>query len=78
AFGLSIGKTMQATIIVVTTVLFITSAVTGVERGVKWLSTGNLVVAALLALVVLVVGPTVAIVETFTNTLGAYIAEFVR
>ena len=34
--------------------------------------------AALLALVVFVLGPTVAIVDTFTNTLGAYLSEFVR
>jgi glycine betaine transporter len=78
AFGVEVGRWAQATIIVVTTVLFITSAVTGIERGVKWLSIGNLVLAALLALVVLVVGPTIAIVETFTNTLGSYLAEFVR
>jgi glycine betaine transporter len=78
AFGVAVGPWMQAAIIVATTALFLTSAVTGVERGVKWLSIGNLAVAALLALAVLVVGPTIAIVQTFTNTLGAYTAEFVR
>ncbi|KWT63958.1 MULTISPECIES: BCCT family transporter [unclassified Variovorax] len=78
AFGLPVSPKMQSTIIVVTTVLFISSAVTGVARGVKWLSLGNLCLAAALALAVLVLGPTVAIVDTLTNTLGVYISEFVR
>ncbi|MBB1604709.1 BCCT family transporter [Variovorax sp. UMC13] len=78
AFGLPIGPLVQSLVIVVTTAVFITSAVSGVDRGVKWLSIGNLVLAGLLALVVLCLGPTVAIVDTLTNTLGAYISEFVR
>ena len=78
AFGTPVGPWVQAAIIVVTTVLFITSAVTGVERGVKWLSIGNLILAGLLALAVFAFGPTVAIIETLTNTLGTYVSEFVR
>jgi glycine betaine transporter len=58
--------------------LFLTSAVSGVERGIKWLSTGNLILAGLLGLAVLVVGPTIAIIDTFTSTLGAYMSELVR
>lgn len=77
-FGVPVGPTAQAVIIVVTAVLFITSALSGVERGVKWLSTANLVLAGLLALTVLVLGPTVALIDTFTTTLGAYLSELVR
>ena len=39
---------------------------------------GNLVLAGLLALFVLVVGPTIAIIDTLTSTLGAYLSELVR
>jgi len=49
-----------------------------VDRGIKWLSSFNLVMAALLALAVFLLGPTVAIIDTFTTTLGAYASEFVR
>jgi len=77
-FGIPVGTTAQVGIIVVTTVLFLLSAVSGVERGIKWLSTGNLIVAGLLALAVLILGPTIAIIDTFTSTLGTYISEFVR
>lgn len=77
-FGLPVGTASQVAIIVVTTLLFVGSAVTGVARGIKWLSSFNLVVAALLAATVFLLGPTVTIIDTFTNTLGAYLSEFVR
>lgn len=76
--GLPVGPVWQVGIIVVTTVLFLASAVTGVTRGIKWLSSFNLALAALLALAVLVLGPTVVIIDTFTNTLGSYVSELVR
>ena len=76
--GLPVSGTAQVGIIVVTTALFLVSAVTGVDRGIKWLSSFNLVMAALLALAVFLLGPTVAIIDTFTTTLGAYASEFVR
>lgn len=77
-FGLPVSVAMQVGIIAVTTALFLTSAVSGLGRGIKWLSTGNLVLAGLLALAVLVLGPTIAIIDTFTTTLGAYLSDFVR
>ena len=77
-FGLPVGPTWQVGIIVVVTVLFVTSAVSGVARGVKLLSVGNLIAAAALAGVVFVLGPTVHIIDTFTNSLGGYASEFVR
>ncbi|MEP7205940.1 MAG: BCCT family transporter [Casimicrobiaceae bacterium] len=77
-FGLRIGIPSQIGIIVVTTILFLASAMSGIERGIKWLSTANLVLAALLMAAVFIVGPTIAILDTFTNTLGRYVSEFAR
>lgn len=77
-FGLEVSGTNQILIIVVTTILFLLSAVTGVDKGIKWLSNINLMLAAVLMLLLLLVGPTVAIIDTFTLTLGAYLSEFVR
>lgn len=77
-FGLEISPAAQVGIIVVTAAMFIASALSGVEKGVKILSNINMVVAALLALAVFLLGPTVAIIDTFTNTLGSYASEFVR
>lgn len=75
---LPVSGVSQVGIIVVTTVLFLASAVTGVTRGIKWLSRFNLMLASLLALVLFMLGPTVAIIDTFTTTLGSYLSEFVR
>ncbi|MCZ2498779.1 BCCT family transporter [Xylophilus sp. Kf1] len=78
AFGVPVTRWVQAAVIVVTTALFLTSAVSGVGRGIKWLSIGNLGLAGLLTVFVFVAGPTVAIIETLTATLGSYASEFVR
>lgn len=77
-FGLEVSDRAQVGIIVVTTAIFLTSAISGVARGVKLLSNVNLILAGLLALVVFVLGPTVAIIDTFTSTLGNYLTEIVR
>jgi glycine betaine transporter len=77
-FGLPVGLPAQLGIIAVTTALFLASAVSGVARGIKWLSTVNLFVAIALMLAVFTLGPTVAIIDSFTNTLGAYVSDFVR
>ncbi len=77
-FGVPVGVAAQMAIIVIATLMFVTSAVSGVNRGLKWLSNINLVMAGLLALTVFLLGPTIAIVDTFTTTLGSYLSEFVR
>src|SRR4028119_734648 len=64
-------------IIVTMTVLFILSAVSGVHRGIQWLSNLNLVLAVVLVLFLLLVGPTVFILNTFTESIGAYASNLV-
>src|SRR3546814_11569657 len=51
------------------------STATGVERGIKWLSSFNLALAAVLLALVLVLGPTGFILDTFTTTLGSYLNQ---
>lgn len=77
-FGIGISPTAQVAIIVVTATMFIGSAISGVEKGIKLLSNANMLMAALLAIAVFLLGPTVAIIDTFSNTLGSYASELVR
>ena len=77
-FGVQVSEASQIGIIVLATVMFLGSAVSGVTRGVKILSNTNMIMAALLALAVFILGPTVAIIDTLTSTLGNYVTEFVR
>ncbi|MGH3750296.1 MAG: BCCT family transporter, partial [Micromonosporaceae bacterium] len=63
-------------IIAVLTVCFVISAVTGVHKGIQFLSNTNMVLAVLLLAFLFVVGPTVFILNTFTESLGGYFFEF--
>jgi len=77
-FGVAVSDTAEVTIIIVTAIIYITSAVTGVDKGIRYLSNFNMGLAGLLALAVFLLGPTVAIIDTLTNTLGSYLSEIIR
>lgn len=68
----------QLTIIGVVTVLYMTSAQTGIQRGIKYLSNMNMVLAIGLLLFMLFVGPTNFIMDAFTSTLGEYLQNLPR
>lgn len=76
-FGMPIGFFSQVLIIVVVSVLFMISAVTGLEKGIKFLSNLNLSLATLLMLLVILIGPTVAIINGFTNGIGDYLSNII-
>ncbi|MCR8847388.1 BCCT family transporter [Rossellomorea sp. SC111] len=65
--------TVQAIIIGIVTVLFMISAWSGLSKGIKYLSNTNMVLAVLLLLLVFFIGPTLLILNMFTDTIGAYI-----
>ncbi|UFJ41174.1 BCCT family transporter [Brevibacillus humidisoli] len=69
---------VQLMIILVLTILYMISATTGLDRGIKMLSNTNLIVALLLMVFVLFVGPTSFIFDTFTATLGGYMQNLVQ
>lgn len=76
-FGIYSDVPTQLTIIAVAFVLYMASTTSGVQRGIKWLSNINLGLAALLLALVLVLGPTGFIFDTFTTTLGGYLNQLV-
>ena len=49
------------------------SVVSGVSKGLKWLSNINMTLAALLALFVMLLGPTLFLLQAFVQNLGGYI-----
>jgi glycine betaine transporter len=71
-WDVSTTNAIAVVIIVVITALFVLSAVSGVERGIQFLS--NMSGGATVALMVffLVVGPTVVIISTAIETIGGY------
>ncbi len=74
-FGLTTGDLLHLAIIVVVTVIFLASAVSGLNRGLRLLSIGNLGLAGVLLVAVIVLGPTVFILEHAIKTLGEYLAS---
>ena len=77
--GVPVGAGVQVGIIAVVTVLFLVSALSGLGRGIKWLSSANVVLAgALLLFVLFASGSANALVGVFTTTLGGYLTELPR
>ncbi|MGV9737206.1 BCCT family transporter [Rhodococcus aetherivorans] len=72
------GVLLLVAIIALLTAAFVASAVSGVARGIQWLSNINMVLALALAAFVFVVGPTVLILNLVPTTLGAYAADLAR
>jgi choline/carnitine/betaine transport len=64
-------------VIVVLTLAFILSAISGVHRGIQWIANTNMVLAVFLLLFLFVVGPTVFILNTFTESIGSYLANII-
>jgi choline/carnitine/betaine transport len=71
--GKSVGLALL--VIWILTACFVISAVTGIEKGVQFLSNANAVAAVVLVLFLFIVGPTVFILSTFTEGIGAYVTQ---
>ncbi|UCZ53650.1 BCCT family transporter [Bacillus shivajii] len=65
----------QLTIIAIVTVLFIFSAASGINKGIRILSVINLTVASILLVFVIIAGPTLFIAESIVTTIGGYLAN---
>ncbi|ADH98044.1 BCCT family transporter [Salisediminibacterium selenitireducens] len=72
------NATVNFIIIAIVTFLFIFSAATGVDKGIKILSTTNLILAGLLLFFVIIVGPTLFIAQNFVSVLGNYMSNVVQ
>ncbi|NKY57277.1 BCCT family transporter [Nocardia flavorosea] len=57
------------------TAAFILSAVSGIARGIQWLSNINMVLALVLALFVFIAGPTLFMLNFLPTAIGDYIAD---
>jgi len=71
----SVGNGVLVAVIAVLTAAFVASAVSGVAQGIQWLSNTNMVLALVLALFVLVAGPTVFILNLLPEAIGAYFSD---
>ena len=70
-----VGNAVLVGIIAVLTACFVVSAVSGVARGIQWLSNINMVLAVVLATFVFVVGPTMFILNMIPTSMAEYVAD---
>ncbi len=71
-FGLEISTTSQVILIAIISVVGTLSAVSGVEKGIKFLSVWNIRISLILVLFFLFAGPTVFLLGMFTTSVGDY------
>ncbi|MER6517072.1 BCCT family transporter [Streptomyces sp. NPDC060334] len=71
----TVSTALLVAIIAVLTVAFVASAVSGVERGIQWLSNINMVLALVLATFVFIAGPTIIVLDLLPTSLGAYLGD---
>ena len=70
------GQGLIFGIVLVLTLAFLLSALSGVGKGIQYLSNFNMVIAALLAIFVFVFGPTMAQLNVFPTAVSSYLQNF--
>lgn len=76
-FGIEQSVRVQLLIIVVATVLYLMSALSGIGKGVKILSDLNIILAVVLLIMGIIVGPRLQMVNALTEGIGIYLKNFV-
>ena len=77
-FGIPNNSTTQVLIIVGVIAIAVVSAVTGIHKGIQFLSNLNVVLTLILMAAVLLLGPGSFIVDTFLASTGVYLQEFIH
>ncbi|MQM24484.1 BCCT family transporter [Glycomyces albidus] len=73
--GVEDSRFLEIIVICALTAAFVASAFSGVHRGVKWLSTTNVVLALFLIVFVFFAGPTLFILDAWPNAVGGYLSS---
>lgn len=76
-FGTPTGVVVQLTVIIVTTIAFMISASTAIEKGISYLSQISMYVAGVLLVFFLIVGPTATQLGALTQGVGDYIGGII-
>ncbi len=77
-FGLPENNFVLIMIVIIVTALFMMSALTGLDKGIKFLSNLNVAIAAVLVLLTLIAGPTLLIFGNLFKGMGLYAVDIVK
>ncbi len=70
-------RLLQVSLVIGITAIATLSVASGLGAGIKWLSNINLILAAALVVLLLIIGPTLFIFREFVQALGSYVQNFV-
>ena len=76
-FGIPISTTVHIIIIVIVTLMFMASAISGLDKGIKFLSNANIALAGTVMILTLIAGPTILILNSFTTGTGTYLGNII-
>ncbi|PJE78284.1 Glycine betaine transporter [invertebrate metagenome] len=76
-FGMPVTPTTQTLLIVGITALSTLSVASGLNKGIRWLSEINLILAAVFLVLILCLGPTVQLLQMLVQNTGMYLSEIV-
>ena len=77
-FGIPETSTVQILIVVFVTIAFMISAITGLDKGIKFLSNLNVGIAAVLVIGAFIIGPSVYILNIFVEGIGVYFRDLAQ
>ncbi|WP_275287984.1 BCCT family transporter [Halomonas elongata] len=75
-FGMAEGFATQLIVLAALATIYVTSAMTGIQRGIQILSRFNVFLALAIAAVIFVFGPTLFLTNAFTQGFGTYLTSF--
>ncbi len=76
--GIPFSVTVQVILIALITMIATISIITGIQKGVRFLSEMNMRIAFTFMVLVLIFGPTLYILRLFASSLGAYLGGFMN
>ncbi|MGI9274930.1 MAG: BCCT family transporter [Endozoicomonas sp.] len=77
-FDIPVGTGTQVVLIIAITALATLSVATGLDKGIRRLSEANLLLALLLMLLIITLGPTVLLLQMFVQNTGGYLSDIVN
>lgn len=77
-FDIEVNNTNQILLMIGIISLAVVSVVSGLDKGIRRLSETNMVLAIALLVLILILGPTVFLLQAYLQNIGAYLSDIVR
>jgi len=77
-FGIEDSYGSQLAVLVVLGCIYVTSALTGIHRGIQFLSRMNVFLALFIAAVIFIFGPTLFLLNSYLQGFGTYVTSFMQ